>query len=160
MIIHIIQIFTIWKNIQKISIMNIWINFRSVLLLKKNQKYYLNNFIKEENKSLFEIKPKSGKKYTLIEIDNNLDEADFTKITDNYFLKYSKKENNIEVLKYDSDLETMNELEQEKTAIENEIESISVFDNLNQIYTIYICLLGNNKIVIYDFNLNKETLTK
>ena len=96
--------------------------FSKCFTFKEKSKILFEYFIKEENKSLFEIKPKSGKKYTLIEIDNNLDEADFTKITDNYFLKYSKKENNIEVLKYDSDLETMNELEQEKRPLKMKLK--------------------------------------
>ena len=94
------------------------------------------------------------KQLNFLNIDN------ITTITDNYFFKNSFDDKEIVVLKYNEKENTLNELEETKDIFIYKIYNITVFDNLNKTFSIYACLSGNKKIIIFNFDLNSENLIK
>ena len=138
---------------------------------------YLDNFSKssifeEKGRILFEYivheKNKLHKMVPEVEINNSnrlidcniLNNNIIAKITDNYFFKYSKREEKVKLVKYKvKDNKIIENIKSEKSFI-SEIYSVSVFDNLDNTYTIYACL-SNKKIVnIFSFDLENYVLSK
>ena len=135
---------------------------------------YLDSFMKissfkEKSEKLFEyfeLQDSSAQNDSEMEVHKNIDLKplnfknidNIINITDNYFFKYSFDDKEIVILKYNNKENKLDEIEKTKITFIKEISNITVFNNLNNTYTIYACLSNNNKIIIFNFDINSETL--
>ena len=133
---------------------------------------YFDNFLKcftfqERTKILFDYFSKEDKSSNIIpKTDYSLRKYNLysdiilSKISDNYYLKYSKQEKTIEVLKLNTKDDNLINLKQSTRHFAEDIYNISIFDNKDQTYSIYICLSNLATIEIYKFNIVTGILTK
>ena len=155
--------------------------FSNFYHLSKYSKNFNNEYLDQFSKSFsFEDKGKILLEYfsqeqkiqhiddTQIEINDDnhlkfcssLNNGIFCKITDNYFFKYSYKDKEVEIVKYNKRNETFSELKETKETFVSKICSVSIIDNLDNNYTIYACLLSMRKIIIFNFDLNSRILRR
>ena len=64
----------------------------------------------------------------------------FSKIIDDYFFKHSNINNVITIIKYNNKTNSFDNLPNTIIPYTEDIFNVSVFDNLNKTYTIYVCL--------------------
>ena len=126
-------------------------------------KTLLEYFIEEEKKE--KEKRKSILKTNSIHFEDlslkklySLYKSKLVKITDNYIFLYTNKE--VKIIKYIDKSKTIEDLKDTLIPIENEIKYVSVYDNKDQTYTIYTCLYRKDEVIIFNFNINSEVLTK
>ena len=130
---------------------------------------YLDNFSKsstfeDKGKLLFEYliheKNKLLKSEPEIEIYNNnilrncniINNSIIVKISDNYFFKYSEIERKVKIVKYKvKDNKIIEDIKAEKT-FSSRIYDVSIFNNLDNTYTIYACLSNNKTITVFNFD--------
>ena len=120
---------------------------------------YINNFNNEYLDKFF--KYNDFKQRTKIFLDYFIKEEEKEKnksITENYIFLYNKKE--VKVAKYDNKSKKLEDLKNTIIPYENEIKYVSVYDNKNQTYTIYISSSYINEVDIFNFNINSGVLIK
>ena len=125
---------------------------------------YLDKFVKcftfeQKTKVLFEYLFKREKEPEIItdvklKIIKNIGEGIVKQIIDNYFLIYSKLDNQIKIMKYtklNDGIITLNQL-----FFPQNIENIFIYNNTNKIYTIYVCFKNISKISIFNYNIKSN----
>ena len=95
-----------------------------------------------------------------LECSNFMNIDNIAKITDNYFFKHSFDDKEIVVLNYNEKENTFYEIQKTKDIFIYKIYNVTVIDNLDKTYTIYVCLSNNKKIIIYNFDLSSQNLIK
>ena len=146
-------------NIQLNLIMNNLDKFFESFSFMERSKILFEYFIKEEEKSIFEPKIKSHFDHDFYRM-YTINEGSITKITDNYCFVYSIEDKIVKVIKYDSEVDSINTLKYSTIPILYNLGNISVYDNLDLTYTIYACFSHDKKINIFNFNLVSGILTK
>ena len=137
---------------------------------------YLDNFSKsstfeDKGKLLFEYliheKNKLLKSEPEIDIYNNnilrncniINNSIIVKISDNYFFKYSEIERKVKIVKYKiKDNKIIEDIKAEKT-FSSRIYDVSIFNNLDNTYTIYACLSNNKTITVFNFDSENYVLS-
>ena len=137
---------------------------------------YLDNFSKsstfeDKGKLLFEYliheKNKLLKSEPEIDIYNNnilrncniINNSIIVKISDNYFFKYSEIERKVKIVKYKiKDNKIIEDIKAEKT-FTSRIYDVSIFNNLDNTYTIYACLSNNKTITVFNFDSENYVLS-
>ena len=137
---------------------------------------YLDNFSKsstfeDKGKLLFEYliheKNKLLKSEPEIEIYNNnilrncniINNSIIVKISDNYFFKYSEIERKVKIVKYKiKDNKIIEDIKAEKT-FSSRIYDVSIFNNLDNTYTIYACISNNKTITVFNFDSENYVLS-
>ena len=137
---------------------------------------YLDNFSKsstfeDKGKLLFEYliheKNKLLKSEPEIDIYNNnilrncniINNSIIVKISDNYFFKYSEIERKVKIVKYKiKDNKIIEDIKAEKT-FSSRIYDVSIFNNLDNTYTIYACISNNKTITVFNFDSENYVLS-